>query len=99
MAGENRLRILGQEEVTEETQPISTAPAKSQTSEGVEAWAAVKMGLGVLSQRALNMVLALLALGTGFSLWQTILPNPTPAALLGVSLYAMFMVAILWVRR
>ena len=100
MATQTRLTVLGEEAIPES--PTSTDQPKITASDdkvALQAWTAVKVGLGVLSQRALDMVLAFVALATGFVLWRAILPDPSVNGLVGVSLYAAFMVGILLARR
>ena len=101
MVSATRLQVLG-EETVQETPPVSTDQPKTPDSEdkvAVQAWAAVRMGLGILSQRALDMTLAFAGLATGFILWRAILPDPSVNGIIGVSLYAAFMVSILLARR
>ncbi len=85
-----------------------TAPQQaSQTSEpeamvGVALVDFLSLLLSVLSQRAilaLSHLLPIIALASGFFLWWQVLPDPSDRQLIGVGLYAAFMLALLVVRR
>jgi len=54
------------------------------------------LGLGALSKRAivaLQSMFVLLATGSAFVLWWSVMPNPSILQLTGLSIYAMFVLA------
>ena len=104
MATKTRLQILGEEEVPD---PPTAAPPQTPTSEAPDKVAVsvvefLQLLLSVMSQRsilALHHLLPIVALVSGFALWWRVLPEPTEYQLVGLGLYAAFMLAILFVRR
>jgi hypothetical protein len=105
MATKTRLQILGEEEVP--APPTAAAQTQNPTSDtgdkvAVSVVEFLKLLLSVLSQRAimaLHHLLPIVALVSGFALWWRVLPEPTEYQLVGLGLYAAFMLAILFVRR
>lgn len=83
--------------------PQTTPPP--QTNVALEAGAATQMlllALKALSQRAVIALSALFTAGGLFSawwLWASVLPNPSVLQLIGVGMYALFLLALEWVRR
>ena len=66
------------------------------------ATAALLLALKALSQRtviALSTLFTLIGLGTAFWLWMSVLPSPTPNQLIGVAGYAVFLLALEYIRR
>jgi hypothetical protein len=58
--------------------------------------AALTLGLSALSQRAviaLSRLFVLLATASAFALWWSVLPNPTVLQLVGLGMYAAFVLA------
>ena len=85
--------------VVQQQIPTSDAPESNAAPSVVEF---LKLLLEVLSQRsimALSHLLPIIALVSGFALWWRVLPEPTEQQLIGLGLYAVFMLAILFVRR
>jgi hypothetical protein len=57
---------------------------------------ALMIGLGALSQRAvigLSKLFTLLTVASAFMLWWSVLPNPSILQLVGLGLYAVFVLA------
>jgi hypothetical protein len=57
---------------------------------------ALMLGLGALSKRAvvaLQSMFVLLGTGSAFALWWVVLPNPSVLQLVGLSIYALFVLA------
>ena len=57
---------------------------------------ALMLGLGALSKRAvvaLQSMFVLLATGSAFALWWSVLPSPTVLQLTGLGMYALFVLA------
>lgn len=83
--------------------PSPSSPAPTPTTEPGESLVSLLLTLlSLLNKRTLAFaahLLPLIALGSGFWLWWSILPNPTILQLVGVGTYALFMLSILWVRR
>lgn len=83
----------------EETEP---APPKTSTADtiGIEA---LRIGLSALSQRALvalSRLFTLLTVASAFTLWWRVLPDPSVFQLVGLSIYAAFVLtANLIVKR
>ena len=60
------------------------------------------LGLKALSQRALvalSAMFTLLTVGSAFALWWRVLPEPSVLQLVGLGLYAAFVLAIHMVKR
>lgn len=60
------------------------------------------LALKALSQRALVALSAcftLLTVGSAFALWWRVLPDPSVLQLVGLGIYALFLLAIHFVRR
>lgn len=80
-------RVIDNDET--ETPPRSD-PA---TSLGIEA---LCIGLGALTQRtiiALSRLFTLLTVGSAFVLWWSVMPSPTIFQLVGLTIYAVFVLA------
>lgn len=83
--------------------PQTTTPP--QTNVAREASAATQMlllGLKALSQRAIVALSTLFTAGGLFSawwLWSSVLPSPSVLQLTGIGMYAVFLLALEWVRR
>lgn len=63
---------------------------------------ALILGLQALSQRtvvALSKIFVLLATMSAFALWWRVMPDPTQAQLIGLSLYAIFVLAASFIAR
>ena len=108
MAGKTRLITLSEEGDTTATPTIATAPTTasppSEASDRAQVSAVefLSLLLSVLSQRtvaALGHVFPIIVLASGFALWWRILPDPSDHQLIGVGLYAIFMLLILVVKR
>ena len=70
----------------------------SKTDQALEAagMQALMLGLGALSKRAviaLQSLFVLLATASAFILWWAVMPNPTVLQLVGLSIYALFVLA------
>ena len=80
--------------------PEAPAPASSAAeSAGMHM---LYLGLKALSQRALVAIAALftlLTVASAFALWWRVLPDPSVFQLVGLGLYAVFILAIHLVRR
>lgn len=77
----------------------TTAPS---TEEGAAYLDVILLALKLLGQRtiaALDHALPLLALGTGFWLWLSVMPQPSYPQLGGLALYAAFTLLMLIVTR
>jgi hypothetical protein len=66
-------------------------------NEQIIAWTAT--ALRVLAERTVNAALAFLGLGGAFLLWEAALKDPSWTQLVGLGLYASFILGILFVRR
>lgn len=78
-----------QDDETDEA-PVRQDPA---TSLGIEA---LRIGLSALSQRtviALSRLFTLLTVGSAFMLWWRVMPEPSTFQLVGLSIYALFVLA------
>lgn len=77
-------------------------PAPSVAQEQTErATAAMMLALSALSKKtiiAISHLFTLLLAGSAFALWWRVLPEPTTLQLIGLSLYAAFVLAIHIVR-
>ncbi len=49
--------------------------------------------------QAINATLAFLGLGAAFLLWRTALEAPSPSQLVGLGLFASFVLGLLYIRR
>ena len=107
MAGKTRLITLSEEgdtTATPTTAAPTTASPPSEASDRAQVSAVefLSLLLSVLSQRtvaALGHVFPIIVLASGFALWWRILPDPSDHQLIGVGLYAIFMLLILVVKR
>lgn len=82
-------RIIGEED--EPKKPSKTEQAAE--SAGMQA---LMLGLGALSKRAiiaLQSLFVLLATASAFILWWAVMPNPSVLQLIGLSIYALFVLA------
>ena len=81
---------------------IETAPPPrhdAAESIGIEA---LKLGLSALSQRtvvALSKLFTLLTVASAFALWWRVLPEPSIQQLVGLSIYAVFLLIVNWLVR
>lgn len=83
------------------TQPGLTTPTRDPEQHRA-AVAAVKLLIATLSQKTLAALSSLVtgaALFSAWWLWTSILSEPTVNQLVGVSLYALFLLAIEYIRR
>ena len=87
--------------VGEEPQPqIPQTPM--QTQDAAQAVKLLMLSLRVVSQRfitSLSHLFTALALASAWYLWLKILPSPTVTQLVGVGLYAVFLLSIEFIRR
>lgn len=63
---------------------------------------ALMLGLGALSKRtliALSNLFTLLTVISAFALWWSVLPNPTLYQLVGLTIYAVFLLIVNWLVR
>ena len=77
---------------------ISDEKAPPRTDQVLEAAGlqTLMLGLGALSKRAivgLQSLFVLLATGSAFALWWSVLPSPSILQLVGLGMYAMFVLA------
>ena len=71
-------------------------PSKTDQALETAGMQALMLGLGALSKRAiiaLQSAFVLLATGSAFILWWSVMPNPTVLQLTGLSIYALFVLA------
>ena len=90
--------IVGEEQAPDN--PIPQTPAQAQ--DAANAVRLLMLSLRVVSQRfvtALSHLFTAVGLASAWYLWLKILPNPTITQLVGVGLYAGFLLAIEFVRR
>jgi hypothetical protein len=91
-----KFQILGEEEITE-TPPPRTADEATQRNMQL-----LLLSLRVVSQRALTAashLFTLLLCGSALLIWWSVLTAPTVLQLVGVGMYAAFVLAIEWIRR
>ena len=63
---------------------------------------ALMIGLGALSKRtlvALAQLFTLLTVASAFALWWRVLPDPSVYQLVGLSIYAVFLLIVNWLVR
>lgn len=64
--------------------------------------AMLALALKTLSQKTVVALASLFTLGavaSAFALWWRVLPDPTTYQLIGLGVYAIFILAVLWLRR
>ena len=78
------------------------APAPASSSAESAGMHMLYLGLKALSQRALvalSALFTLLTVASAFALWWRVLPDPSVFQLIGLGLYAIFILAVHLVRR
>ena len=78
------------------------APAPASSSAKSAGMHMLYLGLKALSQRALvalSALFTLLTVASAFALWWRVLPDPSVFQLIGLGLYAIFILAVHLVRR
>lgn len=88
---------------TEAPQPqLSPADAAKAKAEHEQAMKVLQFSIATISKRfvtGLSNLFTAGALLSAWLLWRAILPAPTVTQLVGVGLYAVFLLAIEWIRR
>lgn len=92
---------IGEREVASEVVPHPAAAAQTAKKESA-AFDVLMLSLKALSQKtvvALSTCFTGAALLSAWFLWYQVLPSPTPTQLIGVAGYAVFILALEWIRR
>lgn len=90
--------VVGEQDAPQAPAP----PSPEQQAAQQQALKILMLSLKVVGQRfvtALSNLFTAAALASAWFLWQSVLPNPTVNQLIGVTLYALFVGGIEWVRR
>jgi hypothetical protein len=96
-----RPRLVAERELETALDPTGT-PKPNNEGNAEALLGVVELGLKVLSQRAVAFaghLLPLFALGSGFYLWLTVLGSPSVLQLVGLGIYSLFMLTLIWMRR
>lgn len=94
--------MAGAFKVVEEKPADADLPAGSAVKDKSAATEMLLLALGALSKRAviaLSSLFTVASVASAFWLWMGILPSPSINQLVGVSLYAVFVLAIEYIRR
>jgi tRNA A37 threonylcarbamoyltransferase TsaD len=94
----SRLQAVGEPEQVEE---IATVAAAHQPRVAPAIAAGLMLALKALSQRAVVALAALehmILASTVFALWLRVIAQPTELQLVGVGLYALFVLSLVWLR-
>ena len=81
--------------ISDEDEP-KKPPSKTDQALETAGMQALMLGLGALSKRAiiaLQSAFVLLATASAFTLWWSVMPNPSVMQLTGLSIYAVFVLA------
>lgn len=93
----NAFKVVGEETI--ESPQITPNRSPEDANKALQI---LMLSLRVVGQRfviAISNLFTAAALASAWFLWREILPNPTTAQLVGVGLYAAFLLAIEFVRR
>ena len=94
-----KFNIVGEEEMQ---QPQQAPPQPAGNADTARAVQILALALLTVSQRfviAVSNLLTAAAVGSAFWLWWRVLPNPDVEQLVGLGLYALFLLAVETVRR
>ena len=99
MSGHTGFRLVGEVDAPDEAAQVASQTAPNSAERHT---ALLMLSLRALSQRALTAASTLftgIAVGSAWLLWQSVLPNPSNAQLVGLGMYAGFICAIEILRR
>lgn len=89
------MRVLEEQEETAPSTPSSDKPDNVVLG-------AILLGLRILSERTVQVaanLLPLILVGLGFALWWKVMETPSTFQLIGLAIYGLFALAVLWIRR
>lgn len=92
-----RLAAVREEQIAETPAPSPAQPRADRAATATIVWAALR----ALSQRALVALAAvvdLILILTAFALWIMVIANPTQSQLIGVGMYAVFVLTAIGLR-